>query len=276
MRTETTWVENRPGDGIRRLDLRELWAYRELALFLALRDVKVRYKQAAFGAAWALLQPIAAALVFTVVFRRLAGMPSDGLPYPLFAYVGIALWTYFSGAVTKATQMLVQNAALVTKVYFPRLLVPVAAVIPGVVDLLVSLSLLAVLMPLYGVWSGWAVLTFPFWLLLLMVAALGIGLWLGTLNVSYRDINHGVALFVQLWLFASPVAYPSSLVPVDWRLVYFANPVAGPLEGFRWALLGAPWPGGTEMLMSMGVAAGVLAWGVVYFLRMERRFADVI
>lgn len=276
MSAEPAWIENRPIRGFRRLDLRELWVYRELAAFLALRDIKVRYKQAVFGAGWAVLQPIAAAAVFTVVFRRLAGMPSDGLPYPLFAYVGIALWTYFSGAVTRATQLLVQNAALVTKVYFPRLLVPLAAVLPGLIDLCVSLSLLIVLIPWYGVRPGWAVVTVPFWLVLLVAAALGVGLWLGTLNVSYRDVNHGVALLVQLWLFASPVAYPSSAVPDSWRLAYFANPAAGPIEGFRWALLGSPWPGGAEVLISVAVTLTVLAGGMLYFLRMERRFADVI
>jgi lipopolysaccharide transport system permease protein len=269
------WVENRPSKGLRRLDLRELWAYRELAAFLALRDLKVRYKQAIFGAGWAVLQPLALAAVFTVVFRGLADMPSDGLPYPLFAYVGLSVWAYFSGAVTKATQTLVQNSALVSKVYFPRLLVPAAAVLPGLLDLFVSLSLLLILMPVYGVAVGWPALTTPLWIVPLVAAALGVGLWLGTLNVKYRDVDHAVVLLVQLWFFVSPVAYPSSAVAEPWRLVYFLNPAAGPIEGFRWALLGAPWPG-PGVYVSFGVAASVLVGGVLYFLRMERRFADVI
>jgi lipopolysaccharide transport system permease protein len=269
------WIENRPSRGFRKLDVRELWDYRELAAFLAIRDLKVRYKQAIFGAGWAVLQPLAAAAVFTLVFRRLARMPSDGLPYPLFAYVGLSVWTYFSGAVTKATQTLVQNAALVSKVYFPRLIAPLAAVMPGLLDLFIALSLLAVLIPLYGGSVGWAVLTAPLWVVPLMAAGLGVGLWLGTLNVSYRDVNQGVSLLMQLWLFVSPVAYPSSAVPEPWRVAYFLNPAAGAIEGFRWALLGAPWPG-TVVLVSLATTAIALAGGVLYFLRMERRFADVI
>ena len=269
------WVENRPSKGLRLPDLRELWAYRELAAFLALRDIKVRYKQAVFGAGWAVLQPLAAAAVFTVVFDRLAGMPSDGIPYPLFAYVGMSIWTYFSGAVTKATQTLVQNAPLVSKVYFPRLIAPAAATLPGLLDLLISLSVLVILIPLYGGSVDWSALSTPLWIVPLVAAALGVGLWLGTLNVSYRDVNHGVILITQLWLFVSPVVYPSSQVPDRWRLVYFLNPAAGPIEGFRWALLGAPWPG-PSMYASLAMGALVLAGGVWYFLRMERRFADVI
>jgi lipopolysaccharide transport system permease protein len=274
--SEAGWIENKPSRGFRPLDIRELLAYRELAAFLAFRDIQVRYKQAIFGVGWAVLQPLATAALFAVVFGRLAGMPSDGLPYPLFAYVGSAVWTYFSGAVTKATQMLVQNAALVTKVYFPRVLVPVAAVLPGLVDLLVSLCLLAVLFPLYGRQPGWPLLTAPLWLAPLVTAALGAGLWLGTLNVSYRDVNQGVSLVVQLWLFASPVAYPSSVVPDSWRLAYFLNPAAGPIEGLRWALLGAPWPGSGPLLVSLVTGLGLLTGGLLYFLRVERRFADVI
>jgi lipopolysaccharide transport system permease protein len=269
------WIESRPSRGFRKLDVHELWEYRELAAFLAIRDIRVRYKQAVFGAGWAVLQPLAAAAVFTLVFRRLARMPSDGLPYPLFAYVGLSVWTYFSGAVTRATQTLVQNAALVSKVYFPRLIAPLAAVMPGLLDLFIALSLLVMLVPLYGGSVGWAVLTVPLWVVPLMAAGLGVGLWLGTLNVSYRDVNQGVSLLVQLWLFVSPVAYPSSAVPEPWRIVYFLNPAAGAIEGFRWALLGAPWPG-PGVLVSLATTAVVLAGGVLYFLRMERRFADVI
>jgi ABC-type polysaccharide/polyol phosphate export permease len=269
------WIENRAGKGLRLPDLRELWAYRELGFFLALRDLKVRYKQAIFGAGWAVLQPLATAAVFTVVFHRLAGMPSDGLPYVLFAYVGVSVWTYFSAAVTKATQVLVQNSALVSKVYFPRLIAPAAAVVPGVLDLVISLSLLIVLIPIYGVPLRWTILTTPLLIIPLVTAALGTGLWLGTLNVRFRDVDHGVVLLLQLWLFISPVVYPSSEVPDSWQAVYFLNPMAGSIESFRWAMLGAPWPGWLVM-ESVAVAVIMLVGGVLYFLRQERRFADVI
>jgi ABC-type polysaccharide/polyol phosphate export permease len=273
--TSQDWIENRASSGIRLPDLRELWAYRELAAFLAQRDVKVRYKQAVFGAGWAVIQPLAAAAVFTVVFHGLADMPSDGIPYPLFAYVGLSIWTYFSGAVTKATQTLVQNAPLVSKVYFPRVIALVAAVLPGLLDLLVSLSLLVILIPLYGAPLGWAVLTTPLWLVPVVAAAFGAGLWLGTLNVSYRDVDRGVTLLVQLWLFASPVLYPSSQVPEPWRIIFFLNPVAGPIEALRWALVGGPWPG-PGVLLSLATTLIVLVGGLLYFFRLERRFADVI
>jgi lipopolysaccharide transport system permease protein len=269
------WIENRPSRGFRSPDLRELWAYRELGFFLALRDLKVRYKQAVFGAGWAVLQPLATAAVFTVVFRRLGNMPSNRLPYAIFAYVGVCVWTYFSGAVTKATQTLVQNSPLVSRVYFPRLIAPAAAVLPGLLDLLVSLSLLLVLIPIYDVSVRWMVLITPLLIAPLVAGALGVGLWLGTLNVRYRDIDHGVVLLLQLWLFVSPVVYPSSEVPESWRLIYFLNPAAGSIESFRWALLDAPWPGG-GVFVSLAMATAVFVGGVLFFLRMERRFADVI
>jgi ABC-type polysaccharide/polyol phosphate export permease len=255
--------------------VRELWRYRELLGFLALRDIKVRYKQAAFGVAWAVVQPVAAAAVFLLVFHRLAGVPSDGVPYQLFSYVSITLWAYTSTAVTRAAQSLVGNAALVTKVYFPRLAVPMAAVLPGLVDLAISLPLVGVLFVVYGMAPSWAILTLPVWILALVVIAFGVGGWLAALNVQYRDVTHAVTLFVQLWLFVTPVAYPMSLVPEQWRLVYSLNPVAGVLEACRWALLGTPWPG-MRLLVSLLVAAAVLAGGLAYFKRAERRFADVI
>jgi lipopolysaccharide transport system permease protein len=269
------WVENRPSRGFRGLDLRELWQYRELAGFLALRDLKVRYKQAAFGAAWAVLQPLIGVVVFTVVFRRLAKVPSDGIPYQVFAFLGLAVWAYVSGGVTKAAQSLVSNSPLVTKVYFPRVLAPLAAVLPGLLDLALSLVVLGALMAVAQLAPTWAALTLPFWVLALLVVTLGVGIWLGALNVQYRDVNQAITLLVQLWLFLSPVAYPSSLVPDAWRPLYALNPLAGILDGFRWALLGAPWPGPT-LAISLTVAAALLASSLVYFQRVERRFADVI
>ena len=272
---QSQWIESRPTSGFRALDLRELWRYRELAIFLALRDLKVRYKQAAFGAAWAIFQPLAGVAVFTIVFRRLAGMPSDNIPYPVFAYVGLGVWAYLSSSVMKATQSLVSNSALVSKVYFPRLLAPAAAVLPGLIDLFLTLLLLVVLIPAYGVRPTWALLTLPLWVVFLVTVAFGIGLWLGALNVTYRDVNHGITLLVQLWLFASPVAYPSSQVPEGLKTFYGLNPMSGVIEGFRWALLGAPWPGDV-ILPSLVVTVVALVLGITYFQKTERRFADVI
>jgi lipopolysaccharide transport system permease protein len=269
------WVENRPSRGFRGLDLRELRQYRSLAGFLALRDLKVRYKQAAFGVAWAVLQPLIGVVVFTVVFRRLAKVPSDGIPYQVFAFLGLAVWAYVSGGVTKAAQSLVTNSPLVTKVYFPRVLAPLAAVLPGLLDLALSLVVLGGLMAVARLAPTWAALTLPFWVLALLVVTLGVGIWLGALNVQYRDVNQAITLLVQLWLFLSPVAYPSSLVPDAWRPLYALNPLAGILDGFRWALLGGPWPG-RYLAISLAVAAALLASGLVYFQRVERRFADVI
>ncbi len=273
--TSTEWIENRPSRGLRLPDARELWRYRELAGFLALRDLKVRYKQALLGAAWAVFQPLAGVLVFTLVFRRLAQVPSAGIPYPIFALVGLMVWTYVSGSVTRATQSLVSNSPLVTKVYFPRLLAPLASVLPGLVDLLFSFLILAILMPVYRVGPTAAIVTTPLWLLAAVAVVLGMGLLLGTLNVRYRDVGHVITLLVQLWMFVSPVAYPSTLVPETWRGIYFLNPIAGVVEGFRWALIGAPWPG-SGVWVSLVVALVLLVAGVIYFERSERRFADVI
>ena len=269
------WIENRPTRGVRWPDLRELWQFRELAGFLAIRDVKVRYKQAVFGAGWAVLQPLAGVAVFTIVFHRFADVPSNGIPYPVFALSGLAMWSYASAAVTKATQSLVGNTPLVTKVYFPRILAPVAAVLPPLLDLAFSLIALGVFMVIYGVGPTWAIVTFPMWVVVALAAVTGTGLWLGALNVSYRDINQAIALLLQLWLFVTPVAYPSSVVPVGWRTVYFMNPMAGIVEGSRWALVGAPWPGAV-VLVSMASTLLLLVTGVAYFERTERRFADII
>jgi ABC-type polysaccharide/polyol phosphate export permease len=269
------WVENRPRTGLLRLDLRELWAYRELAGFMALRDVRVRYKQAALGIGWAVFQPIAGVVVFTIVFQRLAQVESDGLPYPVFAFVGLLAWNYTSGAVTKATQSLVSNAGLVTKVYFPRLLIPLAAVLPGLLDLAVSVPVLIVLYPVYHVRPGWAVLTLPLWVAAAMLVALSVGLLLAALNVRYRDVNQAITLAVQLWLFLSPVGYPTSAVPEAWQPVYALNPMVGVIDGFRWCLLAGPAPGPWSLL-SVAVTLALLGVALTYFQRTERRFADVI
>jgi ABC-type polysaccharide/polyol phosphate export permease len=269
------WIENRPTRGLRWPNLNELWQYRELAAFLALRDLKVRYKQAFFGAAWAIVQPLAAVVVFTVVFRRFAHVPSEGIPYPIFALAGLTAWTYTSTTVTKTTQSLVGDSALITKVYFPRLIAPMAALFLGLVDLSFSLLLLFALMPIYHVHPGPPLVTLPIWIAMMICAVFGVGLWLGTLNVTYRDVNQAIGLLVQLWMFASPVAYPSSVVPDAWRPAYFLNPMAGVIESLRWALVGTPWPGNV-VLVSLAATLLLLVTGVLFFEHTERRFADVI
>jgi len=273
--TTPAWTENRPTAGYGSIRLRELLAYRELAYFLALRDVKARYKQAAFGIAWAIVQPVAGVVLFTFVFRRLAGVPSDGIPYAVFALAGYLVWTYFSSTVTTAALSLVANADLVSKVYFPRLAAPVSALLPGLMNLLPGLVLLAALMAYTGVAPTPALLALPLCLVLLMATALGVGLLLATLNVRYRDVSSVIGTLVQLWLFASPVAYPSSLVSGGLRWAYALNPMAGVIDLFRWSLVGGPWPG-AELLISGAVALLLLAGGLLYFGHAERRFADVI
>jgi ABC-type polysaccharide/polyol phosphate export permease len=269
------WVENRATRGLRGVDLRELWQYRELVGFLALRDVKLRYKQTAFGVAWAVLQPLAGVAVFTFVFRRLAGVPSDGMPYVVFGFVGYAAWAFVSGGVTRAMASLVENAALVTKVWFPRIAAPLAAVVPGVLDLAVSLVVLALLLVVTGTAPTAAVALVPLTLLWLTAVALGVGLWLAALNVQYRDVRQLSGLLLQLWLFASPVAYPTRLVPGGWRLVYGLNPLVGSLDAFRWSVAGGPAPGAPALVSSV-VTVVVLVTGGVYLRHAERRFADVI
>jgi ABC-type polysaccharide/polyol phosphate export permease len=270
------WVENRPTRGRRSLDLRELWRFRELVWFLAARDVKVRYKQAAFGAAWAILQPLAGAAAFTVVFRGLADVPSDGVAYPVFAFVGFVAWTYLSTSITTATNSLVTNASLVTKVYFPRLAAPLAAVLPGLIDLGVAAVALVGLMIGYGEAPSVAVVTTPLWVLAIVALATGAGLLLATLQVRYRDAHHATGLLLQLWLFVSPVAYPASLVDDTWRPLYELNPVVGFLGGLRWAVVDAPWPGWSALASAVIVTALILVAGSLYFARAERRFADII
>ncbi len=273
--TTSAWVENRPTGGRRALDWRELWRYRELVAFLAMRDVKVRYKQAAFGVLWAVVQPLAGLLVFTIVFGKLAKVPSEGVPYPLFAFAGMMLWTLFSGGVDSATTSLVANSSLVTKVYFPRVAAPLASVLPRLVDFGVALCLFGVFLLVSGHFPGPQLLLLPLAAVWAVVLAFGVGLSLATVQVRFRDAHHGLNLLMQLWLYASPVAYPSSLVPADWRWVYALNPVSGLLDTGRWALLGTPAPG-PSVLVSLAVTAVLLAIGIRTFARGERRFADVI
>jgi lipopolysaccharide transport system permease protein len=258
------------------LNLRELWSYRELLFFLTWRDVKVRYKQTAIGVAWAVLQPLLTMLVFAVVFGAFIRVPSDDVPYPVFAYVALLPWTFFATALTRAGGSLVTDASLITKVYFPRLLLPVSAVLSSALDFCVAFLLLLVLMAWYGIAPGPGVVTLPLFLLLAFLTALGCGLWLSALNVRYRDIAYVIPFLIQVWFFLTPVAYPSSLVPERWRALYGLNPMAGVVEGFRWALLGTAGTPGVTLVVSAAVVAIVFLGGVFWFRRLEQGFADVV
>lgn len=258
------------------LRLRELWQYRELLYFLVWRDIKVRYKQTVLGAAWAVLQPVFAMVIFSVFLGRLARIPSDGYPYPLFVYCALVPWTYFAGCLTHASNSLVDHRHLLTRVYFPRLMMPAAAVFGGLVDLALSLTLLLGLLAYYGVQPGWAILATPLFVLLAAATALAVALWLAALNVQYRDVKHVIPFLVQFWLFATPVAYSSTLVPERWRALYGLNPMTGVVEGFRWALLGRPFPSGAMLAISTLTVVLLLLAGLYYFRRMEKGFADVV
>ena len=265
-----------PAKGWTAVGLRELWQYRELLYFLIWRDVKVRYKQTALGAAWAIIQPLFMMLVFSLFFGRLARVPSDGIPYPVFSFCALLPWQLFAHALTESSNSLVGNQNLITKVYFPRLVIPMAAVLGGVIDFLIAFAILLLLMLYYGIVPGWAILTLPAFLLLGIATALGVGLWLSALNVQYRDVRYTINFLVQFWLFATPVAYPSSLIPEKWRVFYGLNPMAGVVEGFRWALLGKSEPPGMMLWVSVVMVALILGGGLYYFRRMEQEFADVV
>jgi lipopolysaccharide transport system permease protein len=254
----------------------ELWSYHELLYFFVWRDVKIRYKQTAIGAAWAILQPFLTMLVFSLFFGRLAHIPSGGLPYPVFYYSALLPWMYFAAALQNATNTIVENQRLITKVYFPRLALPLSAVLSGLVDFGVSFGMFLVLMVYYGIRPGAAVLWLPVFLLLAILTALGVGLWLSALNAIYRDVRYVLPFLVQFWLFASPVVYASSLVPLKWRWLYGLNPMAGVIEGFRWSLTGRGDPPGRMFAVSVGVVIVVLLSGIGYFQKMETTVADVV
>jgi lipopolysaccharide transport system permease protein len=256
----------------------ELWRYRELLYFLAWRDLKVRYKQTALGIAWAVLQPVMYMVVFTLFFGRLAGLYAEGKPYALLALSGSVIWLFFANSVTLAASSLVGNAPLLTKVYFPRLLVPVAPVIAGLVDLALALGVLVVVMAGYTFFPGWGehfLFALPF-VALAAVTAFGVGAILAALNVRFRDVRYAVPFLMQLWLFASPVVYSAQLLPDSWRTVYYLNPMAGVVEGFRWSVLGGARPETLAVGLSTLSAAVLLVGGVLYFRRMERQFADIV
>jgi lipopolysaccharide transport system permease protein len=269
-----------PARGWVPIRLPELWEYRELLYFLIWREVKIRYKQAALGVAWAVLQPILAMVIFSVVFGRFAGMPSDGLPYPVFAYCALLPWQLFSFSLTESSQSVVANQRLITKVYFPRLMLPIAAVGVGLLDFAISFVVLLCLVAFYGAQSGLALgaglWTVPFWALLAVLTALGVGFWLSALNVKYRDIRYTVPFLAQLWFFATPVVYPTSIIPAEWRFLFALNPMVGVVDGFRWALLGTTSAPEATVLISIGAVCAIFVAGLFYFRRVERTFADVI
>lgn len=265
-----------PSSGWVRLNLRELWNYRELLVFLIWRDLKVRYRQTALGAAWAILQPFLTMVVFSVFFGKLAGIPSDGIPYPIFVYAGLLPWQIFSHALTESSNSLVLNQQLITKVYFPRLTIPFSAVLAGLADFAFAFILFLGMMVYYGIVPTLAVITFPLFLLLAIATALAVGLWLSALNVQYRDVRYIIPFLTQFWLFVTPIAYSTNLVPETWRLIYGLNPMVGVVNGFRWALLGYTTAQSSLFIVSIIVVAVLLIGGLAYFNRMEKTFADII
>jgi lipopolysaccharide transport system permease protein len=269
-------IRIRPSSGWRSVDLRDFVRYRELLYFLTLRDIKLRYKQTALGIAWTVLQPLFTMAVFTVFFGNLGGLPSDGKPYALFVLVALLPWQLFAYALTQSSNSLVNEQRLITKVYFPRLIVPVASVLSGLVDLGVALVLVLIGMAVFGVAPTWAAVTLPAFILFALLTALAVGLWLSALNVQYRDVRYTIPFLTQFWMFASPVAYPARLVPEAYRPLYGLNPMAGVIEGFRWALLGTDAPDWGLMAVSAAVVATLLVGGGLYFRRMEKTFADVV
>ena len=262
--------------GLLAVDLASVWRYRELLYFLVLRELKVRYKQAALGAAWAVIQPVFAVIIFTLVFGIFARLPSDGLPYALFAFAGVVPWTYFSEALRRSSTGLVEDSELIRKIYFPRLVLPVSAVLAPVIDLVISLVVFGFVMAWYRVTPGANLLLLPLFIALNVGLSLAFGLWLGPLNVRFRDIKHILPFFIQVWMYASPVVYPLSMVPERWRLLYSLNPMVGVIEGFRWALLGTTAPNPTAITMTIVMTTVLLAGGLLFFERAERSFADVI
>jgi lipopolysaccharide transport system permease protein len=265
-----------PPRGWAALDLHEIWEYRELLYFLVWRDVKVRYKQTAIGAAWAILQPFLTMMVFSVLFGRLMNVPTGGAPYPVFAYVALLPWTFFAAAVSRSSSSLVYDANMVSKVYFPRMILPFAAVLSNLVDFGFAFLILLGMMIFYGIIPGATVFTLPIFLILALLTALAVGLWLSALNVKYRDIGYAIPFLVQFWLFLTPVAYSSAIISERWRTLYGLNPMAGVVEGFRWALLGQQNLSWELMLVSGLAILALFISGLFYFRRMEFEFADVV
>jgi len=258
------------------LRLREVSEYRELLYFLVWRDIKIRYKQTVIGVGWAVLQPLITMVVFTAIFGRFAQIPSDGLPYPIFSFSALIPWTFFATALNRSIASVVAESHLISKVYFPRLILPLAGTLAGIVDFAISLIVLLGMMVWYGVAITWWLLTLPAFLLFALLTALAVGLWLSAINVRYRDVGYVVPFLIQIWMFCSPVVYPVSLIPEKYRLLYSLNPMAGVIEGFRWFLLGTERPDFSVMTISAVVVLIILTGGLIFFKNMERTFADVV
>lgn len=269
-------IRIRPSKGWVSLHLRDIWDYRELLYFLTWRDVKVKYKQTLLGAAWAIIQPFMTMVVFSIFFGRLAKIPSEGVPYPIFAYAALVPWTFFANGVTQSANSLIGNSNLITKIYFPRLIIPIASVLAGVIDFFMAFSVLILLMIYYGIVPTVNLMWFPAFFLLSFVTCLGVGFWLSALNVEFRDVKYVVPFLTQFWLFVTPIAYPSSLLSEPWKTLYALNPMVGVVEGFRWALLGMQDFPGLIILISSLVSVLLLVSGAFYFRRMEKSFADIV
>lgn len=265
-----------PSKGWVSLKLNELWAYRELLYFLTWRDIKVRYKQTALGAAWAIIQPVFTMIVFSLFFGKLGKIPSDGIPYPIFAYAALVPWTFFAGGLSQSSNSLVGSSNLIKKVYFPRLAIPIATILSEVVDFFLAFVVLVGMMLYYRIVPTANVLYLPLFLLLALITSLGVGLWLSAMNVQFRDVRYIVPFITQFWMFATPIAYPSSLLPEPWRTLYGINPMVGVVEGFRWALLGTNSAPGPILAVSSLTSIIILIGGAFYFRRMEKTFADVV
>jgi lipopolysaccharide transport system permease protein len=257
------------------VDLHELWNYRELLTSFTLRDIKIRYKQTGLGFAWAIIQPLFMMVIFTIIFGGFAKIPSDGIPYPLFSFAALLPWMLFSEGLTRSTMSMVANSSIMTKVYFPRLIMPISGILSPLVDFAVSISILVLMMAYYGFVPTINVVFLPLFILFALATSLGIGLWLSALNVKYRDFQYTVPFIIQLWMYASPVVYPASMIPEAIRPLYGLNPMAGVIEGFRWALLGTEIPG-SMIFVSVGVVVVLLVSGMFYFKRMEQYYADIV
>jgi lipopolysaccharide transport system permease protein len=273
---EAPLIQIKPSTGWASIRIAELWHYRELLFFFVWRDIKVRYKQTILGASWAIIQPVFTMLIFSLFFGRLAKIPSDGLPYPLFSLAALVPWTFFANSLTQASNSLVANASMVKKVYFPRLTMPVASVIAGLLDFALAFVVLMAMVFAYGIIPSWNALWLPLFFLLAFITALGASLWLAAMNVLFRDVRYVVPFLVQFWLFSTPVAYPSSLLSEPWQTLYGLNPMVGVVEGFRWALLGTSGASTLSLALSASVALAFLLSGLMYFRKSERVFADVV
>ncbi len=273
---EPRTITIRPSKGWAALNLKDLWNYRELIFFFTWRDLKVRYKQTLLGASWAVLQPFLTMVVFSVFFGGLAKVPSDGVPYPIFSYTALLPWTLFSKAMQDASRSLVSSANIISKVYFPRLILPLSSVLAGVVDFLIAFVVLLAMMLFYGISPTANVWALPLFVLLALITAIGVGLWLSALNVMYRDVGYVIPFLTQFWMYLTPIAYPASMVPEKWKFIYALNPLTGVVEGFRWALLGTGEGPGVTLMISASIAILLTISGLFYFRRMERKFADMV